>query len=275
MDIQANLYYHKSADRIIGYADFGGEDNRLEVANKALVFMCQGVSRKWKQPVAYYFCHNACTATDVVRCLQEVLHAATTFGRFDVVATICDMGKNNVKALKAMGASIQTPYFTFGEKNIYTMYDPPHLLKCTVALFRKYSVLLPVEIGGQEQIMEAKFQDIIDAHTTDKNTPFIFQAMRKIKDIHLAPIMQYSMKVCIAAQVMSHTVASFLYILLSRGEMEQRTVATATFVQQVDELFDSFNGSQLTPGDKELKCAISQESKHLSYWERAYQTVKT
>ena len=58
--------------------------------------------------------------------------------------------------------------------------------------FRKYSVLLPVEIGGQEQIMESKFQDIIDAHTTDKNTPFIFRALRKIKDIHLAPIMQYS-----------------------------------------------------------------------------------
>ncbi|KAJ3640545.1 hypothetical protein Zmor_003838 [Zophobas morio] len=153
MDIQANLYYHKSADRIIDYADFGGEDNRLEVANKALTsfFKCQGVSRKpplkpsRKQPVAYYSCHNSCTPTqsDLLadihspplppppppssKCLQEVLHAATTFGGLDVVATICDMGTNNVKALKAKGASIQTPYFTFGKNNIHTMYDLPQI----------------------------------------------------------------------------------------------------------------------------------------------------
>ena len=29
MDIQANLYYHKSADRIFDYADFRSEDNRV------------------------------------------------------------------------------------------------------------------------------------------------------------------------------------------------------------------------------------------------------
>ncbi|KAJ3645910.1 hypothetical protein Zmor_023530 [Zophobas morio] len=60
--------------------------------------------------------------------------------------------------------------------------------------------------------------------------------------------MQYGMKICIAAEVMSHTVALFLYTLLSLVEREQRTLATATFVHQVDELFGTFNGRQLNTG---------------------------
>ncbi|CAH1366095.1 unnamed protein product, partial [Tenebrio molitor] len=84
---------------------------------------------------------------------------------------------------------------------------------------------------------------------------------------HLAPVMRFAMKVNIAAQMMSRTVAAFLYTLLSRGEIEQRSIATATFIQEVDELFDSFNGSQKTaPDGKPLKCSISCTSEHTGYW---------
>jgi hypothetical protein len=36
---------------------------------------------------------------------------------------------------------------------------------------------------------------------------------------HLAPVMRFAMKVNIAAQMMSRTVAAFLYTLLSRGSL--------------------------------------------------------
>jgi hypothetical protein len=42
-------------------------------------------------------------------------------------------------------------------------------------------------------------------------------------------------------------------------------------VSQVDELFDSFNGTQINTGAKPLKCAISEESPHSTYWSKAYQ----
>jgi hypothetical protein len=58
--------------------------------------------------------------------------------------------------------------------------------------------------------------------------------------------------------------------------MEQRVLATATFIQQVDQLFDSFNGSRLTPVQgKELKCCVTENSTHMQYWREAYKMMKS
>lgn len=43
--------------------------------------------------------------------------------------------------------------------------------------------------------------------------------------------------------------------------MEQRSLATA--VKQVDNLFDSFNGSKVSPPDgKKVKCCVAEQSAH-------------
>jgi hypothetical protein len=209
IDIKEQFHYDIGSDRVIGYEDYGREELFIKSANKALVFMCQGLSRNWKKPVAYYFCNNACHADNLIKCVHEVLHAAIHIGGLDVVATICDMGSNNVKALKDLKSSLEHPFFMFEDKQIWTMMDPPHLLKCTVALFRKYNVLLPVVTDdGKQHKMEASFNDIVEAHVIDKKSPLIFRAMYKLKEVHLAPVMRFAMKVGIAAQIMSRTVAA-------------------------------------------------------------------
>jgi len=48
---------------------------------------------------------------------------------------MCDMGANNVKALKQLGISEKTPFFRFLHQEIAAAFDPPHLLKCTHNLF--------------------------------------------------------------------------------------------------------------------------------------------
>lgn len=59
-----------------------------------------------------------------------------------------------------------------------------------------------------------------------------------------------------------------------KGDLEPRAIATATFIQQADELFDSFNGSQRNTLDGQtLKCPMKESSPHEEYWKGAYKMV--
>jgi len=76
----------------------------------------------------------------LVNFMMEVLDACHNAGLV-VVATVCDMGANNIKALKQFCASEKTPFFRFHDQEIAAVFDPPHLLKCTCNLFLKHEVI--------------------------------------------------------------------------------------------------------------------------------------
>jgi hypothetical protein len=45
-------------------------------------------------------------------------------GRLHVVATVCNMDANNVKALKELGATREKPFFKIENQEIVTINDP-------------------------------------------------------------------------------------------------------------------------------------------------------
>ena len=57
-----------------------------------------------------------------------------------LLPSLCDVGTNNVKAMKLLGSTRSEPFFQFQNQAIATIYDPPHILKCTRNLFLKYDV---------------------------------------------------------------------------------------------------------------------------------------
>ena len=138
LSIRENVRFNQKVDCIEGFEDCGTERTR-SIANHALLFMVRGLHRKWKQPVAYYFIRGSTKANLLVRFLNEVLGTCQNAG-IQVVATVCDMAANSVKALKLLGATRRKPFFKFQDREIVTVYDPPHLLKCTRNLFLKYDV---------------------------------------------------------------------------------------------------------------------------------------
>jgi UDP:flavonoid glycosyltransferase YjiC (YdhE family) len=73
----------------------------MNTANHALVFAIHCLHRKWKQPVAYYFSCGSTKVEMIVQFLSEVLDTCQDAG-LQVVATVCDMGANNFKALKLL-----------------------------------------------------------------------------------------------------------------------------------------------------------------------------
>jgi hypothetical protein len=117
--------------------------------------------------VAYYFSRVSTKAEVIVQFLKEVLDTCQNAG-LQVVATLCDMGTNNVKALKLLSASETKPFFKFQNKEIATVFDPPHLLKCTRNLFRRYDVQLKSEHVANQLSVIAKWEHIMNEYKFDK-----------------------------------------------------------------------------------------------------------
>jgi hypothetical protein len=58
--------------------------------------------------------------------------------------------------------------------------------------------------------------------------------------------------------------------------MDNRCLATATFVKEVNDLFEGFIGVTLSPDcGKHLRCRLTNTSKHMEYWGSAADKVKT
>jgi hypothetical protein len=102
------------------------------------------------------------------------------------------MGANNVKALQMMGATRRKPFFEFQNQEIVTVYDPPHLLKCTRNLFRKYDVQFQSELMHNQRPVTAKWEHILNVYQWDKKN--IVRHFYKLTDVHLAPVAQDAMK---------------------------------------------------------------------------------
>ena len=123
------------------------------------------------------------------------------------------MGANNVSALQMMGATRREPFFEFRNQEIVTVYDPPHLLKCTRKLFRKYDVQFNSELMPKQLPLTAKWEHV---YKWDKYN--VVRLFYKLTDVHLAPVAQDAMKVSLAAQVMSHTVGTSLCSLAAQAK---------------------------------------------------------
>ncbi|XP_024869162.1 uncharacterized protein LOC112456716 isoform X2 [Temnothorax curvispinosus] len=105
--------------------------------------------------------------------------------------------------------------------------------------------------------------------------------MPKLNDRHIFPNLIPKMKVKYATQVISHTVANFINIVLTwnkgivntvKGEMclPASAAITADIILFFDKLFDSFNKKE----NKELSCIISPVSKHISFWQNAVNRIR-
>lgn len=102
------LKYNEKKDKVEGFQDYGDGVDGRDKTDKCLVFMVQSLSKKWKQPVAYYFAQDEVPAKTLVRLIVAVISHLQEAG-FDVRATVCDQGGNNRKAVAALQRKFQPP----------------------------------------------------------------------------------------------------------------------------------------------------------------------
>ncbi|CAG4937854.1 unnamed protein product [Colias eurytheme] len=198
--------------------DHGLQGRSSQVACYALVFMLSGIRKQIKQPVAFYLSGSSVTADRLSVLIKEVLYHCFEVN-INVSATVCDMDGVNRKALGTLGATPENPQIEIYNHNVVTLFDAPHLLKCFRNLFMKYNIKSKTNISSDGKVGEgiAKWTHIKEFYDLDsQNDHFVFAP--KLRTEHLAPTnSKQKMRVSLAAQVLSHSVAAGMYCKIAKG----------------------------------------------------------
>lgn len=250
MAIKECLEYSPLLDLIEGYEDLGvclGRTNKT--AKKALVFMARGMYSKWKLPLGYFLSNKGLNgntlATVIKNCIDKLAAATLT-----PLALVCDQGSTNVSAIKILGGTIEKPFFVHNSIKVYTIYDPPHLMKSLRNnLLNGYFVY---------EGKTVRFQDVIDTYNIDKASATA-RMLTKITDAHISPNAFEKMNCKLALQIFSRTMAAALRTCYSTGEVKSvSALNTAEFIEMIDKTFDCLN-SQSRFSNNPHSCAISQK----------------
>ncbi|XP_048487715.1 uncharacterized protein LOC125491003 [Plutella xylostella] len=270
--LKRRLIYNISADKIDGYVDLGNEGGRsAKIADHALVFMLQGIRKKMKQPIAHYFVSGTIETEKLCVIIKTVIRMMTASG-YKIIATVCDQGPTNVGALnllkKFSPVSVESNYFLLDNEKVFIIYDVPHLFKSIRNNFLQAGELL---MDGKT----AKWQHLINLEEKNRTTLHF----KKITKLHVAPKYRSKMRVKLAAQILSNTVAAVLKLQAESIQNKQESVAilqTAEVVELLDRLFDATNGPASNKDiKKNYRQNVSKNSFHHQFWQDCKQKLKT
>lgn len=266
ISLAEKLCFDASQDKVLGYVDLGSMGRQNQIANHALVFMACGLHKKWKQPVSFYFTKDTIKTGQLKNLLKETISALQGIG-LSVLATICDQGSTNRSAIKQMCSSATSeytgPYFYVNNQKIFTLFDPPHLLKSTRNALFKYNI----QFGTNKTAKVIHIKKCFDIDKLKR-----FQGLRRIRQSYfdIDKKSQLKMKVCVAARIFSNTMAAAMESMVSSNltsKLPSEAMQTAEFIHDMDSLFDSFNGRTPKPEKgKPYRRCMSQKSPHRHLW---------
>lgn len=264
MSLKTNLYYLIKKDEIMGF-NITNNRKTYEPAKYALVLMLSGINVNWKQPIAYFLVSSSCTGYDLQDIIiSTIIKIQST--SLDIKAFITDMGSNFVGFSNNFHVSPSRPYFEVNNKKIVYIFDPPHLLKATRNMFFQHKFKL------NEDLIEKKY--LVSFYNQDSTC-----------NLHLAPKLTYphiypnafqKMRVYLAAQTFSATVAAGMETYLELNKLPISSKQTINFFKDMDKLFDIFNSYKrpnLKDFNRPFKNTQSQKS-HLLFMEQFFTNLK-
>ncbi|GBM08818.1 DNA transposase THAP9, partial [Araneus ventricosus] len=239
-EISIRKHIEWDGDKFSGYVDLGTQlDNDcLPPAKQALIFMLNALNANWKIPVAYFLIHslNALERSNLIsECLRLVFDTGV-----EVTALTFDGTSVNISTANNLGAKIQEkdmkPYFPhpITSEKVFVILDVCHMLNLVRnTLASKGSI-----VNQNGDIIKWDYIKELEKFQKDKG----LYAAPKLKSRHIEWY-QEKMKVKLAAQVLSNSVADALLYLANDLKLEefQGCEATVEFLKIFNNLFDVLN----------------------------------
>lgn len=222
MSIQPGLHYNKYKDVLEGFVTYG-EEKYCRLADHALVFMIQGIFRKWKQPLAFMFSEGSVSSAQLAVLIKKIVRKLLYCG-LNPIACVCDQGSSNRAAINSLIAESKANYaaknidhnifgFEVDNHEVVPLFDYPHLIKCIRNnLLTKY---LLYTYKGREST--ASWQHIVTIYKWDTPTKY-FSHFTKLTDAHVLPEKINKMKVKCCTQVFSQSLGKLMLMLTDAGK---------------------------------------------------------
>lgn len=232
MSLKTHLFYSLNKYEIIGFNQTNNAKS-YNAAKYALVLMIRGINISWKQPVAYCFLSGSCGHDDLTDIIMSTIAKLLNIS-INVKVFISDQGSNFIKFSKNVYVSPKRPFFNVNGKKVLNMLDPPHLLKSIRNNFFKYSFKIDNEYTDNKYLIEFY----------NKDSKLNLRLTPKLTNAHIYPGPFEKMRVFLAAQVFSESVAAGMNTYLALGQPPFESKLTIDFIKKMDNLFDIFNSSK-------------------------------
>jgi hypothetical protein len=257
MSIKSNLYYDIGADEIIGFHQVGDKKEFLP-ANNVLAIMARGIFENWKQPIAYVYVNTTCNSNELKKLIFDAVGELRKIN-FKARAFISDVGSNFVKFSNILNISPEHPFFyadsdLLDENKFFYIFDPCHLLKALRNNFLKYIFLLEngeaIDRSYLIQFCERDFKRSL-------------RFAPKLTRTHICPGPFDKLKVQLAAQLFSHSVAAGMEAEMALNILPQSAKATIEFISNINNLFDILNSTGHIVNEMSYKAIFSGTGKQM------------
>jgi hypothetical protein len=258
MKIQSNLVFDKHSNELIGFVDLGDEDVNVAafdspttIASHVLAFMVRGVASDLKYILGYFSTENI-TSYQLMPLFWKAVSVLELACNLWVCAAVSDGASPNRKLFELHAGLVGKEYkddFVYRTINLFAPYrfiyffsDAPHLLKTA------RNCLFNSGIGKHTRLMW-NGQDMLWSHIAALYYADLEQDLHQLPKLTIDHINLTSfskMKVNLAAQVLSNTVATALRRHYPSGETEE----TAKFCEMVNKFFDCLNVRSTTEHTK-------------------------
>ena len=181
-------------------------------------------------------------------------------------------GPLNLSLYKHIGITHTDPFFFHNEKKIFALFDAPHLIKSVRNNLKNYDVSY-IEFGKKNgKTLTASWHHIKEFYEQEKSQRF--KTAPKLTDLHVNGKGLASMKVKLATQIFSNSVAAGISAYARGKLLKSKAIDTADFIGNMNELFDSVN-SKSRFSSKRFASAVSDESGHIKFWEECVEWIKS
>ncbi|KAJ3656494.1 hypothetical protein Zmor_015567 [Zophobas morio] len=282
MTVRQNIELNVTNTKLIGIQDFGLEHPKTsktadKKADHALVFLFSSLTdQEFNQPVAVYAAKGPTNGTCLAQLMIEVIRKLEYCGVV-IHGIVSDGASTNRRMWKEFGITgeldnaVNKCVHPLDElRYLFFFSDAPHLVKCLRNRFLKASILQTPD--GKVNWMHYKM--LFDY---DKNLPHNLRICPKLTQMHIQPTNFMKMRVKLATQIFSNSVADGLHYFKQKYKEFEEVDSTIKFTKRVNNLFDALNRRHPLEGIRENSKDFDTLNENLAWfneWERMVEEGK-